>query len=90
MRTELIEAFVIFKLHVEVTVRLLVLHEVVDPIVERREHRRPLCARRSVYPFAGIFSRVPRIVVELGEGFVLWNRHIGVAMRLLEPLQVLH
>jgi hypothetical protein len=26
----------------------------------------------------------------LAEGFVLTNSHIGMAMRLLEPLQVLH
>jgi hypothetical protein len=27
---------------------------------------------------------------EFGKGSVLGNRHVGVAMRLLEPLQVLH
>ena len=33
---------------------------------------------------------MPRFVAELAKGFILTNRHIGMAMRLLEPLQVLH
>ncbi len=39
---------------------------------------------------ARIFTCMPRLGTELGEGFVLGNRHVGTAMRLLVPLQVLH
>ena len=103
MRTELIEAAVFVCLHVDVTVLLLVLPEVIDPLVERPRDvflRHPIKAE-SIKPryvlvgqllrlaLAGIFTRVPRSGAELGEGSVLGNGHVGMAMRLLEPLQVL-
>jgi hypothetical protein len=33
---------------------------------------------------------LPRLGTELGEGFVLGNRHVGMTMHLLVPRQVLH
>ena len=44
----------------------------------------------QLHPYAGIFTCSPRCGAELGEGFVLGYRHIGVAVRLLVPLQVFH
>ena len=100
--TELIEAAVFASVHVNVTVCLLVLLEVVNPLVERP---RDVCFRRpnkaesikgryvlvsQFYPFARIFMCMPRPFAECGKGFVIGNRHVGVDMRLLEPLQVLH
>jgi hypothetical protein len=76
--------------------------EVVDPLVERPRDvflRRPNKANSiegryalvgQFYPFAGIINSVPRLGAELVEGFVLENRHVDMAMRLIEPLQVLH
>ncbi len=90
--------------HVEVTVRPLVLFEVFNPLVERPSDvflRRPIKAQ-SIKPryvlvgqllrpaLAGIFTRVPRFGAKLDEGSVLVNRHVGMAMRLLEPLHLLH
>ena len=39
---------------------------------------------------AGIIMRVPHLGAEFGEGLVHGNRHVDVAMRLLEQLQVLN
>jgi len=76
LNTELIEAFVIVSHHVDVTVRLLVLHEVFDPLVERPRDvflRRPIKAHRiegryalvsQFYPFAG-FTLLPWINLNL-------------------------
>ena len=81
-RTELIEAVIFISLHVEVTVRLLVLLEVFDPLVERPRDvflRRPIKAYciegryalvGQLLPITGIFTRLSCFGAELGEEFV--------------------
>jgi hypothetical protein len=84
------------------TVRPLVLLEVFDPLVERPcdvcrpikadsiEGRDVLVGQLLHLALAGIITRMPRLGAEFEEGFVLGNRNVGMAMRLLIPLQVLH
>ncbi len=103
-RTELIEAAVFVSLHVEVTVRPLVLLEAVDPLVKRPRDvflRRPIKAERIkpryvldgqflTLALAGIFTCVLHLSAELGEGSVLGNRNVDMSMCLLEQLQILN
>ena len=91
-------------LHVEVTMHPLVLFEVFDPLVERPcdvflhrpnkaksiKPRYVLVCQLLPLALAGVGTLMPHLGTELGEGIVLGNRHVGMAMHLLVLLQVLH
>ena len=84
--------------------RLLVLLEVVDPLINDLVtyscdvKLKPIASKAAMRSLVSCFTlslsgfntRVPRFGAKLGEGFVLANRKVGMVMRLLVPLQVLH